>query len=113
MNYRSGSATVDLMPSAMRRLAASLLFEMQAPKDTDNTDNQILIIKFGLQKTMISLLTYAELHPGILGFLFYLGHAISIQNLFFNLLIPTLVGEPISFKVKFIQIIEEVHQNFP
>lgn len=98
------------MPPAMRRLAASLLFEVQAPEDTDN---QILIIKFGLQRTMIPLLTYAELHPGILGFLFYLSHIISTENLFFNLLIPTLVAEPLSFKGKFTQIMEEAPQNFP
>lgn len=109
MNYRSGSATLDPVPSAMRRLAVSLLCEMQALEDTDN---QVTIIKFGLQKTVMSLPTYVELHPGILGFLFYLCHILSNENLFLNLLIPTLVGEPISFKGKIIQISEKVHQDF-
>lgn len=43
-------------------ITISVLFEKQ---EVEDTDNQMAITKFGL----LSLLIYAELHPGILGFI--------------------------------------------
>lgn len=47
-------------------ITISVLFEKQ---EVEDTDNQMAITKFSLQETMLSLLIYVELHPGILGFI--------------------------------------------
>lgn len=45
-------------------ISISVLSQMQAAEDTGN---QMAITKFSLQEVVLSLLTHAEFHPGILG----------------------------------------------
>lgn len=79
MNYKSGSTTVNPLTSALRRLAASILFEIQGFEDTDN---QVVITKLNLQETVMSLLAHVELHPRILESHINLCQTSSDENLF-------------------------------